>query len=153
MPEPEPALMGILGALERDLSKGLLATFEELVHASVYSDLLEQATGLQRDGYSRAATVVAGAALEEHIKKLAVKHSIDLVTPNKDHKRASILNSELKKAGLYSEAQRAVVEGWQKVRNDAAHGNPGFEGADKGHVQSVSPMITSIRGFIVQYPA
>src|SRR6185312_16368070 len=43
-------------------------------------------------------------------------------------KKAVVMHAELKKAGLYTEAQRATVEGWQKLRNDAAHGNPGFDG-------------------------
>lgn len=145
--------VGILKALEMDMRFDKLKTFEELIHADVYSDLIAQAEGLQRDGYSRAAMVVGGAALEGHLRKLAVKNRIAVMTDRGDHKKASQLNTEMKVAGLYNEAQRAIVEGWQKLRNDAAHGSPGFEPPETGHVGSVGPAIVGIRHFIVQYPA
>jgi hypothetical protein len=144
---------GTLVALREDLKNGRLAKFEELVHADVYSDLLAQGEGLIREGFHRAAAVVAGASLEEHIKKLAVKHGTGTQLANAQPKRASAMNSELKTAGVYSEAQRTIVEGWQKLRNEAAHGNPGFDGADMRHAASVQPMIVGIRAFIVQHPA
>lgn len=146
-------LKGTLMALREDLNNGRLAKFEEIVHAGVYSDLLAQGEGLARDGYHRAAAVVAGASLEEHIKKLAVKHGTGTQLANGQPKKASVMNSELKTAGIYSEAQRAIVEGLQKLRNEAAHGNPGFDGADIRYVASVQPMIDGIRAFVVQHPA
>jgi hypothetical protein len=155
----ELVLLGVVQALRRDLSNDKLATFEELLHADVYSDLLNQGQGLQTDGYSRAAMVVAGAALEEHIRKLCVKNGIALEIPHSrdptklEPKKASVLNAELKKAGVYQEAKRAVVEGWQKLRNAAAHGEPGFDGPDRSHESSIKPVIDGIRAFIVHYPA
>lgn len=152
-------LEGVVQALRRDLHADQLATFEELVHADVFSDLLRQAEGLQAEGYSRAAMVVAGAALEEHIRKLCVKNGITLEVQNPrdptkmEPKKATTLNAELKKAGVYAEAKRAIVEGWQKLRNVAAHGEPGYDGADRSLESSVRPAIDGIRAFVVDYPA
>ena len=145
-------LKGILSALRTDIQKGRLARFEEKVHADVYSDLLSQSEGLRGEGFSRAATVIAGAALEEHVRQLATKYGIPTLHNGKP-KKASMLNNELKGAGVYTDAQRTIVEGWQKLRNVAAHGQPGFDGADTSHAGSVESMISGIRGFIVQYPA
>ena len=63
------------------------------------------------------------------------------------------MNGELKAAGAYSEAQRATVESWQKLRNAAAHGNPGFEPPDVSLVVNVEPMIIGVRGFIPAFLA
>ena len=152
-PFPDQALYGLLAALKEDVASGKLTTFEELVHAEVYSDLLAQADTLQREGYHRAATVVSGAALEEHLKKLATKHGTGPMQSSGSPKKASTMNNELKGAGAYNEAQRATVEGWQKLRNDAAHGDPGFEPPDNRLVRNITPMIIGVRGFIAALPA
>jgi hypothetical protein len=145
-------LKGVLHALRTDVEKGRLARFEETLHADVYSDLLSQAEGLQNEGFSRAATVIAGAALEEHVRLLATKHGIPTLYNGKP-KQSSMMNNELRGAAIYTDAQRTIVEGWQKLRNIAAHGQPGFDGTNTSHVGNVAPMIDGIRGFIVQYPA
>lgn len=151
---PEAQVQAVLAALREDVSSGRLLQFEERVHADVYGDLLTQAEGLHSDGgFHRAATVLAGAALEEHIRLLALKHNTGTTMPDGSPKKASVMNADLKKAGIYTETQRAIVEGWQKLRNDAAHGKPGFEPPNIQHAASVAPMITGIRGFILQYPA
>jgi hypothetical protein len=152
-------LEGVVRALRRDLDNDRLAAFEELIHADVYSDLLSQGHGLQAEGYSRAAMEVAGAALEDHIRKLCVKNSIPIEAPNPrdptklEPKKANVLNADLKKAGTYSEAKRTIIEGWQKLRNLAAHGEPGFDGVNQSHVSEVKPAIDGIRAFVVEYPA
>lgn len=147
------ALRGVLTALRVAVAEDKLRQFEELVHANVYSDLLAQGEGLHREKYSRAATVIVGGALEEHIRLLAIKHGTGAALSDGTPKKASVMNAELKKASVYSETQRAIVEGWQKLRNDAAHGKPGFDGSDTSQVASVKPMIEGIRAFIAQYPA
>jgi hypothetical protein len=106
------------------------------------------AEGLRADGYARAAATLAGAALEEHLRKLANKNAIDT-----SGKKAAEINSELKKAHTYGEPMRATIEGYQKVRNAAAHGQPGFDGADTSLVGSVEPMIVGVREFIARFPA
>jgi hypothetical protein len=142
-----------LEALRDDVRHGVLATFEELVHADVYADLIAQGEGLLRDAYARAATVLAGAALEDHIELLAKKHGTGTTNADGSPTKAVVMNAELKKAGLYTEAQRATVEGWQKLRNDAAHGNPGFDGDNTSLVPNIGPMIQGVRAFVAAFPA
>ena len=91
----DQALYGVLAALKEDIAAGKLAVFEELVHANVYGDLLAQGDGLHRDGYHRAAVVVVGAALEEHVRLLAVKNAVPIAHPDGTPKKATALNSEL----------------------------------------------------------
>src|SRR4051794_9164927 len=66
---PEHMVRGVLVALREDVAAGRLWQFEEMIHADIYGDLLTQAEGLHTNGgFHRAATVLAGAALEEHIR-------------------------------------------------------------------------------------
>ena len=73
-------LWGILRTLRRDYEKGMIKTFEEMVHASMFDDLLGQAQGLLDGDHLLAATVVGGATLESHLRELAAKHQIPLRT-------------------------------------------------------------------------
>ncbi len=148
---PHQALKGVLTALRDAIANGQLATFEEIVRGSVYSDLLAQGDYLASQEYFRAAAEVGGAAFEDHIRQQATKRGIALVVDRK-HKEMSTLLSELKKSGLFVEAVRTTAEGWTKTRNDAAHGKPGFDGADKSQTSLVSLMLNGIRDFILEYP-
>jgi hypothetical protein len=73
------------------------------------------------------------------------------------HVEASQLNTDLRlKAKLYDKAEGKLVEAWQGLRNEAAHGKPGFgddAAKDTRHVADILPTITQIRAFIVKYPA
>ena len=51
-----------------------------MVDAELFSDILEQAESLPSQGYFRESAVVAGVALEIHLRKLAERNSI-LITP------------------------------------------------------------------------
>lgn len=150
---PNDLLRGVLRALRADVEGGKLASFEEMVRADIYADLIAQGEVLLEGEHSRAATVLVGAALEDHMRKLAVKHQLQLNGASGKPKKASELNAELRKAGAYAEVQRASIEAWQKLRNEAAHGLPGFEGADRTKVALVAPMLGGVRTFISQYPA
>jgi hypothetical protein len=48
---------------------------------------------------------------------------------------------------------RAAIENYQKVRNAAAHGDPGFEAPDTTLVGHVEPMTIGVRALIAQHPA
>jgi hypothetical protein len=150
---PEKLLKGVLSALRSDIANGRLKTFEELVRADVYADFIAQGAGLLADGYSRAGAVIVGAALEEHLKKLATKNQMSVLDNNGRPKKASEVNADLRRANIYGEAQRASIESWQKLRNDAAHGQPGFEGSDTSKVALLGPMIDGVRAFVAQYGA
>ena len=148
----EVALLGVLRALRQDVAADRLRSFEDLVHADVFSDLLAQATYLNDQRFSRAAAVLAGGVLEEHLRQLCRKHGIATDGPDGRPKKASQLNTDLYRPGnVYSNAERAEVEGWQNRRNSAAHGEADFEAKhDQGDVRR---MIEGVRGLIVKYPA
>jgi hypothetical protein len=63
-------LVGILRALRAAYAGGYLKTLEDLVAADLFTDFLEAAEHLLDSGYKDAAAVIAGAVLEEHLRKL-----------------------------------------------------------------------------------
>jgi hypothetical protein len=119
------------------------------VSSEVLSDLLAQAEELINDGgFHLPAAVLAGAALEEHIRNLCVKSGIP-VEVNGTPLKASVMNDELKKATIYDEAQRKHVAAWQGIRNDAAHAKSEFK---KQTPATITLMIASIRDFVIRHP-
>jgi hypothetical protein len=140
-------LRGALVALRRDVEADCLSSFEEEIHGELFSDFLVQAEHLNGEGFRRAAAVLAGGVLEEHLRPLCKRNGIATGA----HVKASSMNNELKKAGVYGEAVRTELESWLKRRNDAAHGDPDFEA--KHDEVDVGRMAEGIRSFTLKCPA
>ena len=147
-----PILGGIVEALKDDLLAGYLRTIQELIHAELFADFLEMASHLLNEGYKDAAAVVAGSALESHLRQLGEKNRIDIdYTTSKGDlapKKADRLNADLAKEDVYSKLDQKNITAWLELRNKAAHGN-----YDEYGTQQVSLMITGIRDFITRIPA
>ncbi len=143
-------LKGLLRSLRRDIEAGHLRNVESLVSAGIFTDLLGQAEHLVEGSYRRAAAVLAGGTLEEHLRKLAAANGVPLQDAQGKPKKASALNAELYKANVLGKAEQAQVDAWQKIRNDAAHGTPDFETV---HTDAdIARMISGIRDFVVKHP-
>lgn len=148
----EIALVGVLRALRQDVDADRLRSFEELVHADMFADLLAQASYLNDAKFSRAAAVLAGGVLEEHLRQLCAKHNVATVGSDGKPRKASALNADLySQRSVYSNAERAEIEGWQNRRNSAAHGESDFEA--KHDQADIRRMVEGVRGVIVKYPA
>ena len=61
---------GILAAAKEDYIGGLLDDQKTLVCAEVFTDFLQQADYLLREGYKDPAAVIAGAVLEDGLRRL-----------------------------------------------------------------------------------
>src|SRR3954471_17296758 len=96
--EVECRLRGILSALRADYDAGRLQSFEELIHADLFSDFLEMAEYFLDEGYKDPAAVIAGSVLEEHLRKLCGKHGI--IIPPKP--KLDTMNADLAKAAAYN---------------------------------------------------
>jgi hypothetical protein len=64
-------IVGVLQSLSADLKAGYLQSLEELIHGEVFSDFLDMAQHLLESGYKDPAAVVAGSALEAHLRQIA----------------------------------------------------------------------------------
>jgi hypothetical protein len=139
-----PQLSAIAEALRTDLNLGWTRTFVDLVHADTYGELLEMATDLLDAGYKDPAAVVAGTALETHLRNLFAKLSKSPSTETK----ADVVNVELKKTGIYGGIQQKQVTAWLGIRNAAAHGKYSDYGAS-----DVKSLIDGVGKFADRYPA
>ncbi len=142
--EVEFRLRGILSALRGDYDAGRLQSFEELIHADLFSDFLEMAEYFLDEGYKDPAAVIAGGVLEEHLRKLCGKHGVTISAKPK----LDTMNADLAKSGAYSKNDQKQVTAWAGLRNDAAHGNYSNYGPAE-----VKLMVAGIRDFISRNPA
>jgi hypothetical protein len=139
-------LQGILEALRSDISAGYLRTIVEEVHADVFSDFLEMADHLVGENLALPAAVVAGAALESHLRALAERAQLPTQARGRP-KRAAQLNDDLLKREIYRKAEHKQVLAWQDLRNSAAHGEADFD------PKQIRLMVQGIRDFIARHPA
>ncbi|MBG6070049.1 hypothetical protein [Micromonospora ureilytica] len=146
-----PRFYGIVGALKRDIDMGFTQDFAEIAHADVFSDILEMAEHLLAEGYKDPAAVLAGGALESHLKKLAAKHGVDIEENSSSGlrpKRAERLNQDLTKASVYNLLQQKTITSWLDLRNKAAHAN-----YDDYTIEQVRLLSMGVQDFMSRHPA
>jgi hypothetical protein len=148
------ALFGIVQGLKRDVKAGYLTTLRELVHAEVFSDMLEGAEYLLAEGYKDPAAVMVGGVLEEHLRQLCGKNSIPIEIPDSRQPsrmvaiKADSMNAELVRASAYGKLEQKQVTAWLDLRNKAAHALYGQYDASQ-----VALFLQGLRDFIIKYPA
>lgn len=138
----------IAEALREDIKSGWNQSVLEMVHADTHSDYLEMAASLLESAHKDAAAVIAGTALEVHVRALCAKNGVEIVSSNGAPMKADAMNTELKKKGVYNEAQRKQVSAWMGLRNSAAHG--AYDDYDR---QQVRLLVDGVRDFMLKYPA
>lgn len=141
-------LVGVAQSLLFDLQNGYLKSLEEIIRSDVFADFLEMAEHLTNAGYKDAAAVLAGSTLEAHLRKLASKLGLSVVTTGGKPAKADTLNADIVKAVGYSNLDQKNVTAWLGLRNDAAHGN--YTAYDKNQVVL---LVAGIRDFITRNPA
>ncbi|MGW1334541.1 hypothetical protein ACWD7B_09695 [Streptomyces rubiginosohelvolus] len=140
-------LLQVAISLRDDLQAGWTESVVELVHADTYSDFLEMAEALLAKGYKDAAAVITGTSLEVHIRALCVKNGVTTAVAGKP-KKATTMNADLKKAGVYDGLQEKEVTAWMGLRNSAARGDYG----DYDHAQ-VRRLLDGVQAFMRKFPA
>ena len=132
----------ILKAAKSDFDGGYLFDTRKRIEAEVFDDFLEQAEGLLKDGYFQVAAVIAGAVLEDGLRKLCVAKSIPLAA----NPKLDAMNADLAKAGVYDKLVQKQVTWLADLRNKAAHGE-----WNKFKRDDVEAMLKSVRQFMVDY--
>lgn len=101
-----------------------------------------------RQGNKVEATI---AALEEalggRLRELAEAYQVPLVDERCRPKNSARVNSDLKANGAYDETERAQVEAWLKLRNEAGHGRG--EAVSSGRIET---MLAGIGVFLANHP-
>lgn len=126
----------------RDFNEGFLFDLCSLVAAELFSDFLDQAEHLLSEDYYVPAASLAGAVLEDSLRKLC--HRRDLPVPAKT--TIESLNMELAKASVYDKLVQKQITALADIRNNADHGK-----FDKFTKADVEDMIKRIRRFDADY--
>ena len=103
------------------------------------------------ENYKDPAAVVIGSVLEEHLRNLCVKNKVDITFIDGKgktvNKKASTLNDDLVKAGIYNILEQKSITAWLDLRNKAAHGK--YAEYD---ITQVKGMHQNVNDFIVRNP-
>ncbi len=118
--------ISILKSIRDEVENDWLISIKEMVSAEIFSDFLEMSYYLLDQNYKDPAAVMIGSVLEENLRQLCAKNSVDTSSPNNSGdyvpKKADSLNSDLVKVGAYGVLEQKNVTAWLDLRNRAAHG-------------------------------
>lgn len=143
-PQKFEGQLAVLKALLDDLDCGHLANLRGLIRAEVFGEFIEQAQHLHDEGYWQPAAVVAGAVLEDHLRKLCDKYP-HVVLPAKP--KLDFMNAELAKAGEYDVLVQKRITYLADIRNKAAHGRWNEFTSPDSH-----DLVQSVLRFLIDHP-
>lgn len=129
---------GVLEAAHNDFKEDFLFDVRTLISAELLGDFLEQAEILLYEGYFIPAASLAGAVLEDSLRKLCELNDIEIPSKTKIDK----LNIALAKEGVYNKLVQKEITAKADIRNNADHGH--YKEFSK---EDVKDMITWIQRF------
>ena len=133
--------IGILRALKEEIESGFIDQIKDLVTAEVFTDFLDMAEHLLKNGYKDPAASLIGAVLENGLRKIAAKKNL----PVKSGDDISSLNTKLSDSGTYNRLVQQQIQTWKKVRDSAAHGR--FEEYKR---EDVETMTEGVKRFLAE---
>lgn len=137
-----PAFLGVLNAAYRDYQGGLLFDLRSLIAAELLGDFVGQAEYLLSEGYYAPAASLAGAVLEDSLRKLCDLHGI--AYPQKTS--INQLNVDLARAQIYNALVQKQITAFADLRNKADHGK-----FDEFKTADVQDMLQRVRRFATDY--
>lgn len=140
------AVVGVFQAAMSIIRSDRLGSLLDGIRVEAKNDLLDQAQSLLDSNYRAAATVIAGGALEIHLRNLCCKFGLTIGGDGSINKYdAAIAQARnLGTAAPYAATDSKQVSVWGGMRNDAAH-DPGSFSRSKDEVRR---LIDGIREFI-----
>jgi hypothetical protein len=133
---------GVVEAAHQDFEMGLLFDVRALIAAELLGDFIEQAEFLLTANYHVPAASLAGAVLEDTLRKLCERHDIPLPESTKIDR----LNSDLARAEIYDRLTQKRITAIADIRNNADHGH-----FNKFRREDVDDMVKWIRSFTTKY--
>lgn len=132
---------GILKALKEDLELGYLTKVRDLVSAEIFTDFIEMAQHLLENSYKDSAVSLVGAVLENGLRQISQKHSIDV----KSGDDIGSLNTKLADKEIYNRLLQKQVQAWKAIRDSADHGK--FEDYK---IDDVKAMLEGVQRFLTE---
>jgi hypothetical protein len=139
-------LIGIVEALRHDCAAGALTRVQQLIRAEVFDDFLDMSEHLLELGCKDPSAVIAGAVLEQHLRKLCIRVGLSIMVNGKP-KKADAINSELAAQDVYGKLDQKSITSWLDLRNRAAHGEYSLYGPEQ-----VRLLLQGVRDFVSRVP-
>jgi hypothetical protein len=144
------AARGVFNAAHEMLRDGRLGTLFDGVRAETVVELLDQAEALLAKGWVAAATVIAGGALENHLRHLCTRSKCVPPGPGSINAyRDELAKQRTSNNEIISAADGDLVGAWGKMRNSAAHDPVQFVPSDPRAVaglrKDIELMVKGIR--------
>jgi hypothetical protein len=116
-------LVEIFRVAHRLLQEGHAQRFADGIRAETIMQCLDQADALARTGYADAAMVLAGGAMESHLRALCVRFSLSWQGNGSigSYKQALDQARNQGTQNVVSASDSSQIDSWAKDRNDAAH--------------------------------
>lgn len=131
---------GALKTIQADLKYGLLTSLEKQFSSIVVGDFLALAKNAINDGYKDVAAVLASAAIEDTLKRLAGANGL-----NVEDKDMSEVIGALKAKSILKGPQAVTVQSYVNLRNKAFHAQ-----WDKIDLATVQSLISFMEVFLTQ---
>jgi hypothetical protein len=139
--------LSVMRAVRNMMKSGRLRSLADGIRAETVSELLDQAEELNAVGHQLAATVIAGGALETHLRHLCDRAGCLPAGTGSISKYRGALDGERKaRREVISATEAKLVEGWGGRRNDAAHDPSTFAATEP----EVRIMVEGIRTLIAR---
>jgi hypothetical protein len=129
-------LIALFRSAKEDFEGGYVFNVELRISGEVFGDFVALARQSLSEGQKDVAAVLACAALEDAIKRLASANAL----PTDGKTMVEIVNA-LKSAGLVSGAQKSLLEAMPRIRNMAMH-------AEWSKI--TEPDVSSVLGYVEQ---
>jgi hypothetical protein len=145
------AISGVFASAHEQLREGRIEGLVDAIRAEAEDDVLEQAAELLKENLFAGAAVLAGGALETHLRWLCEKNTLTLPAGHGSIEKYNTAIAQARNNGLtiYEKPDQSMVTAWGQLRNEAAHDPAQFNSA-RSRVD-VQPMIDGIRLFITRY--
>lgn len=142
------ALRGIFDAGHAQIKAGRVRGLVASIQARTNEELLEQADQLLADKYLVAATVIAGGALETHLRHLCERNQLASWKGEGTINKYNDAIAQERNNGheIFSSTDTNMIKGWGSARNEAAHAPGEFKRTDA----EVRMMIDGIRQFMAR---
>lgn len=124
------ALKGIFLAAMSDYEGGYAFNLETVVTGEVFGDFVSMAKLALSEHQKDVAAVLASAALEDTLKRYAIRHGLDV-----ESKVLQDVVNALKSKGLVKGTQKSLLDSMVKVRDYSMHAN--WEKVQDADVSSV----------------
>lgn len=129
-------LRSLFGSAKEDFEGGYVFNVEMRISGEIFGDFVALARQSLSEGQKDVAAVLACAALEDAIKRLAQSGGIST-----DGKTMVDLVNALKSAGLVAGAQKSLLDAMPRIRNMAMHAE---------WSKLTEPDVSSVLGYVEQ---